>query len=161
MKPRGFILAIDEEHEGAAITRNAGLFSVETTYVAFLDDDDYFYPNHLEICLSALRTQEADIVYPWFDVKNGTDPLGMFGMPFDPDHLKVSNYIPVTVVAKTQTLQDVGGFTPHPDALEHPCEDWGCWLKVHNAGGKIVHVPERTWAWDWGTGNTAGRGDRW
>lgn len=157
------IVVTDENHEGAAITRNRGLFAVETEFVAMLDDDDYFYPNHLEVCLNALHEHGADLAYPWFDVIGGTDPLGMFGKPFDPEHLERSNYIPVTVVAKTKTLQDVGGFAPHPRFAGDgpPCEDWGCWLAVYNAGGKIVHVPEKTWGWDHATGNTSGRGDRW
>lgn len=157
------IVVTDENHDGAAVTRNRGLMAVETEYVALLDDDDYFYPNHLEVCLNALREHDADLVYPWFDVIGGTDPLGMFGKPFDPEHLEASNYIPVTVVAKTKTLQNVGGFVPHPRFAGDgpPCEDWGCWLAVHNAGGKIVHAPEKTWAWVHNSGNTSGRGDRW
>lgn len=155
------IVVTDENHDGAAITRNRGLFAVETEFVALLDDDDFLYPHHLETCLNTLREYDADVVYPWFDVIAGTDPLGMFGKPFDPEHLKISNYIPITVVARTKTLQDVGGFIPHPDDAGHPNEDWGCWLAVHNAGGKIVHVPEKTWTWDHDTFNTSGRGDRW
>lgn len=155
------IVVTDENHDGAAVTRNRGLFAVETEFVSFLDDDDYLYPNHLETCLKALNEHGADIAYPWFDVLHGTDPLGMFGRPFDAEHLKVSNFIPVTVVARTKTLQDVGGFTRHPDTGDNPCEDWHCWVKVHNAGGKIVHVPEKTWSWNHGSVNTSGRGDRW
>lgn len=155
------IVVPDEKHDGAAITRNRGLMAVQTEFVAFLDDDDYLHPRHLEVCTNTLSMHSADVAYPWFEVINGTDPLGMFGKPFDPEHLQVSNYIPVTVVARTKMLQDVGGFTPHPDAAGHPNEDWGCWLAVHNAGGKIVHVPECTWVWDHGSGNTSGRGDRW
>lgn len=159
--PADIIVVTDVNHDGAAATRNRGLDLVETEYVAFLDDDDWFYPHHLESCMSEIREWNADVVYPWFHVENGTDPLGMFGQPFDAEHLQLSNYIPVTVVAKTATLRDVGGFTPHPDAAGHPNEDWGCWLAVHNGGGKIVHLAERTWVWDHGTGNTSGRGDRW
>lgn len=159
--PADIIVVTDAQHDGAAMTRNRGLSMVETEYVAFLDDDDWLYSDHLEQCMWEIREWNADVVYPWFDVVNGTDPLGMFGKPFDPEHLKISNYIPVTVVAKTATLRDVGGFTPHPDAAGHPNEDWGCWLAVHNAGGKIMHTPHRTWTWDHSTGNTSGRGDRW
>lgn len=159
--PLDLQVEVDTQHDGAAVTRNRGLDAVSSGYVAFLDDDDYLMPWHLEHCMQLLRETDADIVYPWFDVDNGTDPLGMFGKPFDPEHLKVSNYIPVTVVAKTATLKAVGGFTPYPDAAGHPNEDWGCWLAVHNAGGKIVHLPERTWTWDHGSSNTSGRGDRW
>jgi glycosyltransferase involved in cell wall biosynthesis len=161
LQPRDIIVVTDTDHEGAAVTRNRGLAMVQTPYVAFLDDDDELRPHHIETCGRVLEDEDAAIVYPWFDVIGGTDPLGMFGVPFDPEHLKVSNYIPVTVVAQTQALQDVGGFILHPDALGHPNEDWGCWLAVHNAGGKIVHVPSKTWIWRHDSQNTSGRGDRW
>lgn len=161
--PLDIHVVTDVNHDGAAVTRNRGLESVTSGYVAFLDDDDYLMPWHLENCMQMIREEDADIVYPWFEVDNGADPLGMFGKPFDGDHLESANYIPVTVVAKTETLKSVGGFVNHPDSLIHgtPCEDWGCWLAVHRAGGKIVHLPERTWTWDHGSGNTSGRGDRW
>jgi hypothetical protein len=157
--PEDIVVVTDVNHDGAAVTRNRGLALVKTTYVAFLDDDDYLYSDHIEKCLE--HGYGADITYPWFDVVNGTDPLGMFGKPFDPEHLKLSNYIPITVVAKAETLRSVGGFTRHPDTGDNPCEDWHCWLKVHNAGGEITHLAQRTWAWDHATGNTSGRGDRW
>ena len=155
------IVVTDTEHEGASVTRNRGLESVTTPFVSFLDDDDIMYPRHVEVCRDALLREDAHVAYPWFDVLNGTDPLGMFGKPFDPDHLMVSNYIPVTVVAVTEKLREVGGFIPHPDAAGHPNEDWGCWLAVYRSGGKIVHVPERTWGWEHASQNTSGRGDRW
>lgn len=160
-QPYAIIVEEDTTHAGAAATRNRGLSRVVTPLTSFIDDDDYMYPQHLEVCRKALWENDADIVYPWFDVIGGTDPLGMFGKPFDSEHLKVSNYIPITVVAKTRTLQDVGGFTPHPDTGDNPCEDWHCWLKVHNAGGKIIHVPEKSWGWRHNSQNTSGRGDRW
>lgn len=157
--PMDVIVVTDVNHDGAAVTRNRGLKMVETEYVAFLDDDDYLYSDHIETCL--YEGYGADVIYPWFDVLHGTDPLGMFGKPFDAAHLEVSNFIPVTVIARTEMLRDVGGFTPHPDAAGHPNEDWGCWLAVHRAGGVITHVPHRTWVWDHASGNTSGRGDRW
>lgn len=160
-QPYAIIVEEDTTHAGAAITRNRGLDRVTTPLVSFIDDDDFMYPHHLKVCRDTLVEHDADVVYPWFDVIDGTDPLGMFGKAFDPEHLKISNYIPITVVAKTATLREVGGFIPHPDDAGHPNEDWGCWLAVHNAGGKIVHVPERSWGWRHASQNTSGRGDRW
>jgi hypothetical protein len=157
------IVVTDTEHDGAAVTRNRGLNEVDTEFTALLDDDDRFLPHHLETCVRALEETGADLVYPWFDVLGGNDVLGMFGKPFDAEQLRVSNYIPVTVVARTNILRQVGGFIPHPVMTTHgqPCEDWQCWLNILDAGGKIVHVPERTWLWSWENAHTSGRGDRW
>lgn len=157
------IVVADTGHDGAAVTRNRGLDLVDTEFTALLDDDDQFLACHLETCVRVLEETGADIVYPWFHVLGGDDPLGMFGKPFNAEQLRVSNYIPVTVVARTEMLRRVGGFIPHPEMTAHgqPCEDWQCWLNVLDAGGKIVHVPERTWLWSWESAHTSGRGDRW
>lgn len=160
------IVAFDHDHEGPAVVRNRALAKVTTEYVAFLDDDDQFRPNHLEQLRHCAEATGADLVYPWFDVVSsratpGWDPLGRFGLPFDADHLDQANYIPVTVLAKTKVIAGVGGFVNRDEPPNATCEDWGAWLAMRDAGAKFVHLPERTWIWNWHDGNTSGRPDRW
>jgi len=38
-----------------------------------------------------------------------------------------------------------------------PCEDWGLWLALLDAGAAFSHLPQRTWIWHNGAG-TRGRG---
>ena len=53
----------DRNKKGAA-ARNTGIFHTDGEYVAFLDDDDYFYPKRLEACINALkRHDDYDMVY--------------------------------------------------------------------------------------------------
>ena len=166
------IVQEDLEGRGAAATRNAALLRATTTWVAFLDDDDLLYPHHLETLAEQVGVSDADLVYPWFDLYEGTDPLSVrvggqyvspLGIPFGPDHethLRTEgNFIPITVLVRRELIMDVGGF-PQPKSAEWPhetCEDWGCWLRLLNAGGKFAHAPERTWRWRWHRGNTSGR----
>jgi glycosyltransferase involved in cell wall biosynthesis len=87
LQPKEIIIQTDTEKLGAPGNRDAGLARVTTPYVAFLDDDDYFYPDHLETLYNAIKGQAADIVYSWFDVEGGTDPFpDKFGTPFDPEN---------------------------------------------------------------------------
>lgn len=168
---QGFV-QIDQEGEGAAATRNRALEQVTTPLVAFLDDDDEFKPGHLAKCLAHMRETSADIVYPWFDlnyggtIRNDKDPLFIngepaFGQQFNPEALSQNNYIPITVLAKTDMLKEVGGFPvpgspewPHPD-----CEDWGMWLRLREIEARFSHLPERTWQWNVHGKNTSGRAD--
>lgn len=152
----------DYHHHGATDTRNRGLSFVDTTWVAFLDDDDELFPNHLERLIAHASDTGADLVYPWFEIRGASDPLGWFGKEFDAEALKHNNYIPVTVLVRTDLIKSVGGFSILGDENAWaPCEDWGCWLKLLNIGAKFSHLPERTWVWNhWGS-NTSGRGDRW
>lgn len=154
-------VAVDKEHEGAAITRNRALAGVVTEWSAFLDSDDVWYPDHIRSLLACAEETGADMVYPWFVVPEGWDPFPQFeGQPFRPEWLDEQNMIPVTVLIKTELIKSVGGFEPKGPPT-NPCDDWGAWVKVRDAGAKIVHLNRRTWAYHWHGGNTSGRGDRW
>lgn len=148
----------DSTGEGPAATRNRALGRVTTDWVAFLDDDDELYPNHIRACLRHATLTGADLVYPGYDAV-GDDPVGVFGLPFDAGLLRRRNYIPVTVLARTELVRAVGGFVNHPDENGDPCEDWGLWLALLDVGAKFSHLPQRTWRWYVGTG-TRGRTER-
>jgi glycosyltransferase involved in cell wall biosynthesis len=174
-QPNAVAVAVDHAHAGAAVTRNAALKTVETEWTAFLDDDDMLRPFHLEALMDYAEATGADLVYPHFDVismrGNAFDPFAdREGQPFDAELLRTRNYIPVTVLARTELLRDAGGFRALNDSTEpgaSPCDDHGAWLSLLDAGGTFAHLPRRTWIWNWhgpadgGAGNTSGRGDRW
>lgn len=162
--PDAITIAIDNEGEGAAPTRNRGWRAAQTDFVAFLDDDDEFLPQHLERLMEV--ADDADMVYSWFEhvgwpewtperqdalavMRNGqlVHPLGV---PFGPEqaaHMKRFAFIPITALVRKSALEKSGGF-PRPLSREWPrddCEDWGGWLALLRTGARFVHVPERTW----------------
>lgn len=144
---------VDEHREGAAAARNRALERVATEWVAFLDDDDEFKPNHLRACLRAAALMHADVVYPGYDVV-GEDPVNCFGLPFQARFLRQTNFIPVTTLCRTEAVLRVGGFQAHPDEFGNPCEDWGLWLALLDAGASFRHLPQRTWIWHIRAGTT-------
>lgn len=161
----GISIAVDHHHQGAAITRNRALAAVTTPWTAFLDDDDTLRPGHIGSLLKAAQETGADVVYPWFTVVSGWDPLMEFeGQPFNEKIMRESqNFVPVTVLARTELVRSVGGFEDRNKSTEpgaSPCDEWGLWLKLLDAGATFHHLNERTWFWHWGN-NTSGRGDRW
>ncbi|AHH98355.1 glycosyltransferase family 2 protein [Kutzneria albida] len=158
LQPSELHVTVDRRREGAAATRNRGLAAVQAKWVAFLDSDDEFLPQHLERLAAHAVETGADMVYPWFEPVGMTDPVGRFGQPFDPVQLRTANYIPVTVLVRTELLRSVGGFRDRFDpAVLATCEDWGAWLALVDAGARIVHLPERTWKWHQHGGRTSGR----
>ncbi len=164
--PDAIAIAHDLTGEGAAQTRNRALHMATTEWVAFLDDDDEFYPEHLDLLIAHQAETGADLVYPWMDIIgwdehdfNDRDPLGMFNKPFDLAELDVRNWIPVTYLVRRELAMDVGGF-PHLESERWPmdnCEDWGFLRDLRDAGATFAHLPERTWAWHWNGRNTSGK----
>jgi hypothetical protein len=147
------------EQEGEAPTRNRALDGVQTEWTAYLDDDDWLYPQHLDALVRHQQETGADLCFPWFDVSGGTDPCGRFGLPFDGDLLRQHNYIPVTYLIRTDLAKDVGGF-PLPQGgypSQTACVDWAFLLKCLDAGAKFSHLAEKTWCWSHHTQNTSGR----
>jgi glycosyltransferase involved in cell wall biosynthesis len=85
-QPAAIVVEYDHEHTGAAATKNRGLARVTSDWVAFLDDDDQFMPEHLEKLREAQLATGADVVYsmPFIpQIPGGIDPSGMRGAPFD------------------------------------------------------------------------------
>jgi glycosyltransferase involved in cell wall biosynthesis len=165
------VVELDDQGAGAAATRQAGLERVATPWVAFLDSDDWWYPEHLAVLAQAADAEQADYVFSYFTVHDAwegmrpdVDPLGTFGRPFDPDE---PHQTTVTVLVRTDLARTAGFRAQPPDRLipgtnlRHG-EDWQFTLDCLAAGAKIIHVPRRTWAWrhhGLNTGGLSGEGD--
>jgi glycosyltransferase involved in cell wall biosynthesis len=158
-----FSIAIDTKHEGAPTTRERAWRALGTDYVAFLDDDDLLCSHHLATLLAAAVEHDADLVYPHFDVEGGIDPFDHWGKPWDAANPVQTT---ITVLWKREALEKVGGFleedwdvTSDPGMDENgnrAGEDFRAVCRLNARGGRIVHVPEKTWVWrHWG-GNSSG-----
>lgn len=56
------IIIIEQEYAGVSGARNTGVNVATSDYIAFLDDDDFWYPNKTEIQLHKNSLQHADIL---------------------------------------------------------------------------------------------------
>jgi hypothetical protein len=165
---RNVVVAADLYADGSAITRNRALMAnIDTTWVAFLDDDDELMPNHLEVLTRAAAITSAQVVYPGcmvLDPQGFRLPMqpewGRFGKPFDPDLLRQQSYIPVTSLVRTGLARRAlfGPPATHPDS---DYDDWGFYLRLLDLDAAFHHVPQVTWKWHHHGRNTSGRPDRW
>jgi glycosyltransferase involved in cell wall biosynthesis len=158
-------LSVDIEKVGAAANRDHALSMVQTEWVAFLDDDDWWYPEHIATLCHVANATGADLVHPHYDVIGGEDPFPMFeGRDFD---LQDPHQIPVTFMVKTEAIRSVGGFTnagiirdDDPGQVDptgvRSGEDWRVTLHLAEAGYKFAHTPLHTWAWRHHNSNTSG-----
>ena len=165
-RPTDISIAIDIQRQGSAVTRNRALYSAITTWVAFLDDDDYLYPEHLDVLLKHAEVTQADVIYPGCNVINAEgrsiparEEWGRFGKPFDANLLREKSYIPVTSLVRTSLAQRA--LFGRPFGVDTPYDDWGFYLRLLDAGAQFAHVAEITWVWSHHGQNTSGQPSRW
>jgi glycosyltransferase involved in cell wall biosynthesis len=157
LQPAGGIsMSLDVDKAGAAVTRQRALDGVRTAYVAFLDDDDFFYPNHLEKLHSMLQDNDADYAYSWFD---GNDPFPMHrGRQMNSDD---PHHTTMTVMVRTELAKEAG-FRNHPDENDvWPGEDWNFTLRCLKLGAKFIGTGDITWYYRAHGNNTSGLPTRW
>lgn len=156
LEPDSIVVSIDTPREGAAYCRQRGFEQVKTPLVVWLDDDDELYPTFLERLRDTLIEQDVDLVYPWYDVINGGDPLTIEGRPWAADNMGL---FPVTYLVKTDAVREAGGWAPAgyvPEAPSHGGEDWQLQCRMRDNGVTMYHLNQRLWAWHHQTGNSAG-----
>jgi glycosyltransferase involved in cell wall biosynthesis len=171
--PDETIVQVDRDGEGAGPTRNKAWRRATSEFVAFLDDDDEFNEDHLARCVMAAYSQQADVVYPWFELYdemgnissdeklacpvNGMlrSPLGVAFGPEQARHMRQHAFIPATILVRRSMLEAVGGYPSH-DSEEYEryrqCEDWALLNRLLDIHAKFVHVPHRTWRLHLGAG---------
>ena len=149
-------VAIDTHHEGPGPTRTRALLGTQTAWVAPLDDDDEWQPQHIEVCLTAALETGADVVYPWFDVVGGSDPFPQFeGRPWSNDEPHIFG---CWFLGRAELLKDVGGWLDRAQMGDQwkpewqgdgsgGGEDWNLILRLISAGARIIHIPVRTYIW--------------
>lgn len=157
--PAAVSVAVDTERRGAGHTRQRALEAVRTPWVAFLDSDDEWLPHHLEALTAVADSVDRCIwVHSYFEPVGMGDPLGHFGLPFNP---ATPHHTTMTVLVRTDIALEVGFRGEAPETMSPFCnEDWAFILGVCAiaVARDLVMMPlaERTWRYHGHGGNTSG-----
>ncbi|MGE3979361.1 MAG: glycosyltransferase [Nitrospira sp.] len=145
-----------DRNRGLAATRNSGLRAAKGIYIAYLDDDDRYLPNHLETLVGYLDRRECRVAYTdaWRVQERQSDSGYVetgrdvpYSSDFRPTDLLVSNYFPVLCVMHDRAcLDDVGLF----DESLFAHEDWDLWIRMATRF-PFKHLPVRTAEFTWRT----------
>lgn len=127
--------------------KNYGIIASRGEYIAFLDDDNEYRPDHLAVLLKAIESDEhIGVVYgdrwlrcesPKDDPKWIPDQLGI-ASEWSPEALMKRNFIDTSdVLVRRKCLFDVGGF----DERYKKYIDWNLWVRMTKYGIRFKRVP--------------------
>jgi teichuronic acid biosynthesis glycosyltransferase TuaG len=128
-----------------AAARNHGLSLTQAPFVAFLDSDDFWYPEKLQRCMDKLAQGYGLVCHAevWVGpseqrrtVHYGPEVRATYErMLLDGNCISTS-----AVVVRREWLQRAGGFSVQPEFVT--AEDYELWLKLARDGARIGFVDE-------------------
>lgn len=113
---------------------NVGLDTAQGTYLIFLDDDDWFEPDHIASLVDNLEKHPAAVaayngVRCVQQAGDNWEIVQVFNEPFDEAYLRLANYIPIHGLLFRQSVLE--GETPcRFDEQLDIYEDWDFWLQL-------------------------------
>lgn len=138
------IVYLKQENRGVSAARNTGIAAARGALIAFLDGDDVWLPNYLEVQVARIQADPTiDVLYPNVLMFGGSSEAGEEFMTICPSsgevtferlllqECNVSN----CSIARKETIVRAGMF----DEALRSVEDFDLWLRVIKAGGRIAY----------------------
>jgi len=136
---------VRQDNRGVVDARNRALDMLETTYVLFVDADDYLLPGFLRWTTLAWRlphSRRLGVVYTPCRNINADGQRGyLHSRVWDPADLRRENYISNLALFSRAALVDVKGYSRIFNRIG--LEDWDLFLRLaeHGWTGRIVPAP--------------------
>jgi hypothetical protein len=130
-------------NRGLAQTRNDALGMARGEFCFVLDADNEVYPHCLSRLMQALDADaSAAFAYGTLEKFQGSESVGLMGvLPWEPERLRVGNYIDAMSMIRTSVIRDEFGGYP-TDRRLHGWEDYALWCALASAGHHGIRVAE-------------------
>ena len=151
---RNIIYLKHDRNLDRSAARNTGIHAASGKYIAYLDDDDTYHPNHVETLVNFLQNSEHKVAYTdavmaeqqkqdgKYVTINRTVP---YSLDFDNEKILVNNFIPILcLIHQKSCLDETGVF----DVNLGTHEDWDLLIRLSRKF-RIAHIKETTCEFVW------------
>ena len=159
---RIYLIQSETNFGGPAKPRNIGINASNGQYIAFLDSDDVWYPEKLQVCMASFK-ESVDILFHDF-IKFGNVNI------FSKKYLKGKELLkPVTknllikdnaiinssVIVRKKLIEKVGFIDESKDMIA--AEDYNLWLKISTITNNFLYLPKVMGKYLVGDGNISSK----
>ncbi len=140
------VYVIRKPNGGPASARNLGAAKATGDWLAFLDADDWWFPQKTEVQMSYTQAPDIGLVHCLYDHRIERPPAELSF-----DDLWAHNWIgTASVMIRRSLFLELGGFNEERALIS--VEDYNLWLRVVAAGWRIVTCPHILAHYTQGTG---------